>query len=678
MVLQSLMPIVSLLFPRNGIKCRSFPVSSPMFISSIPNLLHTPSTHSSSLSDIERLSPSRSLFNITVFGRTAAGKSTLMEILTKGDGKSIGHGGQRTTRDVRPYTWNGMSVTDVPGIEAYGGDADDELAEAHAVYADLILFLARTSNPSNEEAQWYLKLQKKDKPIICVFNFNCGLHENSKALLAKDLQRISAMKSDSGVQQAISQFKQFLGNQQIDDVVVHLLSAYKCQKEPQGALHDELKKVSNFSELYSKILSTVTHGAPLYRRRCFLSIVDAPVFEEMSQLFTFSTMQYDQSAQVYDTKQKFYEWEQEFNNRMLASVRKRVSAVFDELRDQVQGFVEDYVESEDASGAWERRVKSFGIEKRMQRIMADVSTQCQNDIQAKFKALERQLKMSVDLNQQTFFQFNGGHVTDWKNGINKGTSVIGAGLGVAVIVCKALGLAACGPLGLVVLGVSFLGGFFSWLCDSHEDKLNRQKEQLAKKLQDSIYKMERNAQDSMFKCYKENIFAMQNKAKENLKSLNATLMALTNSERKLAIGLCKNHVNLSGKLVSLMLQDAGLSSANIVSVARIPAKRCCVVVRDREAVDNRIVSVLGKKLGNGEDVRFVESNPAEDVEVRARKLLGYFKVPTRTCHLQSVDNCRQQVLYIEKKNYSETEQDSILLTEQIVLTHIIPKSYGRN
>ena len=46
--------------------------------------------------DVDQLS--KSIFTITVFGRTMAGKSTMMEVLTRGDGSSIGHGAQRTTR----------------------------------------------------------------------------------------------------------------------------------------------------------------------------------------------------------------------------------------------------------------------------------------------------------------------------------------------------------------------------------------------------------------------------------------------------------------------------------------------------------------------------------------------------------------------------------------------------
>lgn len=46
--------------------------------------------------DLENLRENLSKFSVTLFGRTMAGKSTLMEILTNGDGLSIGNGAQRT------------------------------------------------------------------------------------------------------------------------------------------------------------------------------------------------------------------------------------------------------------------------------------------------------------------------------------------------------------------------------------------------------------------------------------------------------------------------------------------------------------------------------------------------------------------------------------------------------
>ena len=61
-------------------------------------------------------------FTVTLFGRTMAGKSTIREALTGGDGASIGKGAQRTTRDVCEYTWNSLRIIDTPGIGVYEGE----------------------------------------------------------------------------------------------------------------------------------------------------------------------------------------------------------------------------------------------------------------------------------------------------------------------------------------------------------------------------------------------------------------------------------------------------------------------------------------------------------------------------------------------------------------------------
>ena len=60
-------------------------------------------------------------FTVTLFGQTTAGKSTICEAVTGGDGTTIGEGGQRTTRDVREYQWQGLTLVDTPGFGAYEG-----------------------------------------------------------------------------------------------------------------------------------------------------------------------------------------------------------------------------------------------------------------------------------------------------------------------------------------------------------------------------------------------------------------------------------------------------------------------------------------------------------------------------------------------------------------------------
>ena len=78
-------------------------------------------------------------FTVTLFGRTKAGKSTIREALTNGDGSTIGKGSQRTTRDVKAYNWNHLRILDTPGFDAYKGEEDEKNAFSQVDETDLIL-----------------------------------------------------------------------------------------------------------------------------------------------------------------------------------------------------------------------------------------------------------------------------------------------------------------------------------------------------------------------------------------------------------------------------------------------------------------------------------------------------------------------------------------------------------
>jgi predicted GTPase len=80
-------------------------------------------------------------FTVALFGRTMAGKSTIREAITGGDGSTIGKGGQRTTREIHEYAWEGLSIVDTPGFGAYEGAVDRECAFTVVDESDVIVFL---------------------------------------------------------------------------------------------------------------------------------------------------------------------------------------------------------------------------------------------------------------------------------------------------------------------------------------------------------------------------------------------------------------------------------------------------------------------------------------------------------------------------------------------------------
>ena len=104
------------------------------------------SQHGKWLTELKKKNAQLDKFSIALFGRTMSGKSTLMEILTNGDGVSIGKGSQRTTRDVRSYEWKGLKITDVPGIAAFEGREEEDLAFEAAKQSDLVFYSSLWSN----------------------------------------------------------------------------------------------------------------------------------------------------------------------------------------------------------------------------------------------------------------------------------------------------------------------------------------------------------------------------------------------------------------------------------------------------------------------------------------------------------------------------------------------------
>ncbi|MCF6473565.1 hypothetical protein FAF44_35040 [Nonomuraea sp. MG754425] len=114
-------------------------------------------------------------FNITLFGRTGAGKSSLMEALTHGDGGSVSDGSSDYTTEVRDIRSGALRLTDTPGTEGWGRSTDAAELRATALTAlrssDLVLLCFDSQNQRQAEfdtvAQW---IAEYDKPVIALLN----------------------------------------------------------------------------------------------------------------------------------------------------------------------------------------------------------------------------------------------------------------------------------------------------------------------------------------------------------------------------------------------------------------------------------------------------------------------------------------------------------------------------
>ncbi|MGK5682361.1 GTPase domain-containing protein [Actinoplanes sp. URMC 104] len=111
-------------------------------------------------------------FRVVLMGRTMAGKSTLFEYLSAGDGTRVGDGRQRYSRDscVRVAKKIPVEIVDTPGVGAMDGEEDYEVAFGQVAEADLILWVATDQATQEQTGHALERLADLGKPILVALN----------------------------------------------------------------------------------------------------------------------------------------------------------------------------------------------------------------------------------------------------------------------------------------------------------------------------------------------------------------------------------------------------------------------------------------------------------------------------------------------------------------------------
>lgn len=267
--------------------------------------------------DLQNLREKLSKFSVTLFGRTMAGKSTLMEILTNGDGKSIGMGAQRTTRDIRTYSWKDLEITDVPGIGAFDGEDDENIAFEAAKTADLILFLITDDAPQASEAECFGRIISLGKPVICIMNVKSSMPEGkSQKMVIRDInKRFDSARLDA-VRQQFLQYSQQLGQDwnSVPFVFVHLKAAFLAQqtKDKDETIAERINEVSRIDDLKNLIIEQVRTKGVFFREKTFIDIISFPILTSMENLLEQSLLNSRQGRIILSKKRQLNEWKKSF------------------------------------------------------------------------------------------------------------------------------------------------------------------------------------------------------------------------------------------------------------------------------------------------------------------------------------------------------------------------------
>lgn len=579
--------------------------------------------------DLNALKEDLEKFSVTLFGRTMAGKSTLMEVLTEGDGSAIGMGAQRTTRDIRRYEWNGLAVTDVPGIGAFEGEEDTRLAFDAAKTADLIVFLLTDDAPQAVEADCFRQVKDLGKPVIIIMNVKVSVDSGkSMKLIERDMNRAFDDERIEEIRKQFCRFAEPFGQDwnNVPFVATHLKAAYEAVKSAKAGDTEQEEfwtRISRIDDLKSLICEEVRVRGKYIRVKTFADIIANPMIEALSELDLQSRMNESQGKVVSDKKRVLEKRKAVFvkdGNKRIESFMMRLKS---ELRSDIAVFAEEHYNDKMADIAWGEIIESKNIEVRCKELLDDMEAEVDGIIEETIREMESELRyVSIDSVQRTFLT---PALIDAKRIVGWTSLLLGGGGTVAAAILTLSGLEiAAGPVGWVAAAIGLAGGIGLLFLESTGDKLAKARAKLEKELTESV-----NATcDSIWTQLEKNLNRLI-KGKidlvlDELTKIENVIESLAETQNDLAGSLRTElrqlNVTFTSKIASAVMggDEADACMGNIDTIARIPGVCILLSSKTSDATQAEFTKHLSDLLA--EDVSVVTTN--EDKPQYVSDILG--------------------------------------------------------
>lgn len=553
--------------------------------------------------DLQNLHTNMSNFSITLFGKTMTGKSTLMEILTEGDGRTIGKGAQRTTRDVRRYNWNGLEITDVPGIGAFEGEDDEQIAFEAAKTADLVLFLITDDGPQALEAECFSRIISLGKPVICIMNVKSSINEGKSIKLAKrDIQKKFDTERLEIIRQQFLVYAEQFGQtwNHIPFVYVHLKSAYLAQHTESVELSNTYYQISRIEYLKNKITEQVRKKGEFFRIKTFIDIISNPILHSIESLLEQSQANSLQGRTILTKKRQLDMWKDIFYRDSKSRISSLIVKIKSDLNSEIAIFAEEHFSDKNADKAWNKVLKEHKIEQQCQELLEEFETKANDKLNEISREITNELKFTTNFAEDTTLKmsdiFDGKKLWDWSS------VIVGGGLSIAAGIAYIIGAASAGPLGWAALAVAGIGILGSFLFKSRDKKEYEARTRLEKNLRENVSKICDSLQTQMEDDLNSLISVRIEDLMREIDKINSVIFELADTQRELAWNLNEHLLELNRQIVSetIRLIGAEESDYHIKSVARIPGNSSLFLLRDGsvfpEEQRDKIYKIMGERI----------------------------------------------------------------------------------
>lgn len=579
-------------------------------------------------------------FSIALFGRTMTGKSTLMEILTNGDGSSIGKGAQRTTRDVRSYFWNGLKVIDMPGVAAFEGEEDEPLAFEAAANSDLALCLVTDDGPKDAEARWVADLQAIGKPLLGVCNVKYGIANRQGVRLIQqqskkifDKERLACLSKQ--FQESINRYVSGLD---IEWVFVHLNSRYLADKPGYEEISDELCKFSHWDSLEQRIIDAVIDKGGILRFKSLLDGAVAQSLELIDQLLEGS----DQSKTAGDAAARRHKeakaWAKSFDSKGRERVNAFVEREIGELRNLIPRFVESNLEIDDLSDKWNALVEKQKLAEKADALLNELGAEIEDYFGVLFQSLRREINIGREFAGDRTIKT--GRINDLKwvwivgKTVSSGVALLGRWI-------PGPGWAAAAVAQAANAVFSGLQRFFSRRRDRG---LEERRLEMTSELSNHLGSLQEELQAKLRGNLDSLILELNIKVKQT-EELTSSFSQTAGEQRHLAWEWSRSVKAANLQLLSVVLERLESSPLvdGVYDLARVPGQAVAISLKPGRGLTDEVRAGLTKLLGE----RVFSFRHSQDPRVVIRNCIG------RGCRLNDISIDQEKgtaQIYLRKEN----------------------------
>lgn len=535
---------------------------------------------------------SKNDFSITVFGRTMAGKSTLMEILTHGNGASIGNGAQRFTRDVRTYHYKKLHITDVPGVAAFEGKDDEDTAFKAAKKSDLIIFIITDDDVQPEVTECLGRIFDLGKPVICIVNVKQSISDNLSEKEMKIFRSRLKRKIDFdrlyGIKRQLYEYGSSYGQDwhSIRFAYVHLKSAFMSQQKKYEKYSTELLDLSRFSYVDNLIISEVTNNGGFYKFKAFADAVTVPLLESMETLYNQSAENSQQGAILVEKNKKLQQWNRNFEVNAKTQIETFLTEVSSDLKKQTASFAEDNYNNPKADKEWLKIIEKQNIAERGQRVLEALGKECESELKEIVREVEFDIKFSFFTNEDHSLKMH--RLIDGRGAWKWATALLSGGLFIADIFCPI----PLKKLGFAVGGLGLLGDV---LFKDYEKKANIARRELEQKLNSHIEEVIKTLRKKMMDVLRDELLEQyMYPMVDNINDAAISLFTLSDTQHRFASRLNGKLEDINRAILSEAIVYCGFQGLerHIEGIARIPGHAVMIVLGDGKRFPEDSVKAL--------------------------------------------------------------------------------------